>query len=109
MFLKLYSDRLGIKRIGWERKSLLELSFNLVGDSRKEHTDKILAHLDFFHTVKYWKKISANVTLKIFLMHLIVIKYSISLHVLPANIMVLCPEQPLYFVHVFSIWQTSTL
>lgn len=57
VFLKLYSHRLGIKRTGWERKSLLELSFNLVGDSRKEHTDKILAHLDFFHTVKYWKKI----------------------------------------------------
>lgn len=63
MLLKLYCHRLGIKRICWERKSLLELGFNLVGDSGKQNTDKVLAHLDFFSYSEILKKKSANVTL----------------------------------------------
>lgn len=79
MFCKLQSHRLGIKRIGWEEKLVMELGFNLVGDSGKENTDNILAHLDCFHTMKYQKKnIPAYITLNI-LMHLILIKYPISL------------------------------
>lgn len=53
---KLYSHKLGIKRIGWEKKIMMELGFNLVGDSGKENTDNVLARLDSFHTVKYQKK-----------------------------------------------------
>lgn len=80
VFCKLQSHRLGIKRIGWEKKLVMELDFNLAGDSGKENTDSILAHLDCFHTVKYQKKknILAHITLNI-LMHLILIKHPISL------------------------------
>lgn len=35
---------------------MMELGFNLVGDSGKENTDNVLARLDSFHTVKYQKK-----------------------------------------------------
>jgi len=60
VFFKLYSHRLGIKRIGWEKKIVMELGFNLVGSSGKENTDNILARLEFLRTVKYQEKHSSK-------------------------------------------------
>lgn len=108
VFCKLQSHRLGIKRIGWEKKLVMELDFNLAGDSGKENTDSILAHLDCFHTVKYQKKKhSSTYNSKYFnAPYSNKTPYFISLHASTFNLMTLCKllEQPLYFVHIFSIW-----